>query len=719
MTTLRLDPITSLAGGKQLLYQGPVWYKDPEKQDLDTDVEKVVLDIVNNTKKLRDLDVTEIITDGYVESTMDGASTVVFTLHDPDREILKSGALRRAIDVQLNGLWFRLVRIEKSGSFITLTFEDRIVAYIKTHNKILKMSRGKMTRLEFCLYMIRQIDKKIQCVIPELSTKPRYEQLSRQDKSNLELSKDVNKSQGLPNQKFEIYHADGSLSKSTKRQNKMMDDALDAGVSKDGMVQKVLVSAICVMMIETGVQNLSQEQSDSDSQGPFQQRPSQDWPNSRDTKVQARAYYDAAMDVYKDDHSLTAGEIAANVQRPRRDLRDRYGKAEFYAQIVVDAYSGEPVTQRTYRKKYTFSTEDNGKKQNYWDALDALLSPLQYARFTSNGFLYLISEPELFKSKAKMIIDETTEGVTSIDFTWDVGQEDATATVECRIARWLAPAGSVVVLHDVDPASGRWLVRNIRRNLFSRDATITLGKPQPLLPEPASEVASVDVDETTAAGFSPGLGLPGKVAAMYRQAKRISDKHYPYVWGGGHARAGIPDRGTGRDPGIGYDCSGSVAAILIAGGWYRKGQSVPVSNELPAAAGMVGGNGKYFTVWANANHVFAEFYKDGKHDLQHTIHYGTGNFGKGWGGPGINTTLHPKEGFAPYHFEDEGSVKKTKRKGNPPTGPTGATRPNDNNLPSYLKPTPEESGTNSGRDVKNAPAQEEVEKGGKDRSRAN
>lgn len=701
MTTLRLDPFqdSGKKGDHQRRDLGPVWYVDPEKADLDIDIEKVVLDIVRNTKKLRDLDITEIITEGEIEETMEGSSNVTITLHDPDGELLNSGALERAVDVMMGGLWFRLVAIRKEGSYLTLTFEDRVVSYLKSHNKILHMSRGKMNRLEFCLYVIRQIRKgqvltyddytvsypAIACVIPELTKPMKFEQLSRADKTSLEVSRKRNRNQGLPDESFLIYHADGSSSQSTKGQNRIMEDALDAGVSMEGMNVKVLVAAIATMMIETGVRNMSQAKSDLDSQGPFQQRPGQGWPNSRNTKVQARAFYRAALEIYKDDHSITAGELAASVQRPKASLRDRYAHAVKYAQRVVDAYSGEPITQRTYRQKYTFTTADSRKKkQNYWDALGMLTQEVQYARFMSNGYLYIVSEVQLFKSKSRMTLTPLSPGVNSLEFNWDTGNDDASATIECRIARWVAPPGTVITLHDCGPASGRWLVSSIRRNLYGRDATITLKKPQPLLPEPAGEIASVSVDETTAAGFSPGLGLPKKVAAMYRMAKRISDKHYPYVWGGGHARAGTPDRGTGRDPGIGYDCSGSTAAVLVAGGYYTKGQSVPVSNEVPGAAGMARGEGAYFTVWANGTHVFIEFYRDGKHDTKHTIHFGTGNWGKGWGGAGINQNLHPKAGFLPYHLRDEPSrvefEREKKKKGK-----------NDG------------SGQNTGRDVKNTP----------------
>jgi hypothetical protein len=96
---------------------------------------------------------------------------------------------------------------------------------------------------------------------------------------------------------------------------------------------------------------------------------------------------------------------------------------------------------------------------------------------------------------------------------------------------------------------------------------------------------------------------------------------------------------------------------------------------------MVKGEGAYFTVWANPDHVFSEFYRNGTHDLKHTIHFGTGNWGKGWGGPGINPNLHPHAGFTPYRFRDEPSRAEFDRQ----------------------KKKKDAQGKNPGRDVKDGP----------------
>jgi hypothetical protein len=71
----------------------------------------------------------------------------------------------------------------------------------------------------------------------------------------------------------------------------------------------------------------------------------------------------------------------------------------------------------------------------------------------------------------------------------------------------------------------------------------------------------------------------GVVDAMISAATKITREDYPYVYGGGHARASVASVGT-RGPGYnghrrGFDCSGSVAAVLVAGGLWPAGSGVP------------------------------------------------------------------------------------------------------------------------------------------------
>ena len=69
------------------------------------------------------------------------------------------------------------------------------------------------------------------------------------------------------------------------------------------------------------------------------------------------------------------------------------------------------------------------------------------------------------------------------------------------------------------------------------------------------------------------------VSALTNAANVVTAGDFPYVHGGGHAEAGIASIGI-KGPGhngrrIGFDCSGSVAAVLSAAGVWQPTSGVP------------------------------------------------------------------------------------------------------------------------------------------------
>jgi hypothetical protein len=84
--------------------------------------------------------------------------------------------------------------------------------------------------------------------------------------------------------------------------------------------------------------------------------------------------------------------------------------------------------------------------------------------------------------------------------------------------------------------------------------------------------------------FSLTVQTPGRAVgvlnALTSAADRLQAANYPYVWGGGHAEAGVASVGERGGPGSngrrrGYDCSGAVAAVLTGAGLWPTGAWVP------------------------------------------------------------------------------------------------------------------------------------------------
>jgi hypothetical protein len=74
-------------------------------------------------------------------------------------------------------------------------------------------------------------------------------------------------------------------------------------------------------------------------------------------------------------------------------------------------------------------------------------------------------------------------------------------------------------------------------------------------------------------------GRMSAVAALTDAANNVTAGNFPYVYGGGHALAGIASIGI-KGPGyngrrIGFDCSGSVAAVLAGAGVWQPASGVP------------------------------------------------------------------------------------------------------------------------------------------------
>jgi hypothetical protein len=156
---------------------------------------------------------------------------------------------------------------------------------------------------------------------------------------------------------------------------------------------------------------------------------------------------------------------------------------------------------------------------------------------------------------------------------------------------------------------------------------------------------------------TPGRAV-GVISALTQAANRLAGQDLPYVWGGGHAEAGIASRGE-RGPGfngkrLGYDCSGSVAAVLAGGGLWPTGGGVPndagvisylLSHHLIARGAGVGS--QQVTLYDEPGvHIFMNI--DGRF-------FGTSDGGSGGdarGGPGwLEVGADVTSGrFKRYHF---------------------------------------------------------------------
>ena len=619
----------------------------------DVDVGALVLQFTGTKRSSKGTRVDQRVTGGTIEHTMTGASTLTITLDDTDRALVDSDLFTKQIDLQLDGIWWRLVKVSKSTDTLTLTFEDRAVSLLRTITTPRKAARSKMTRAEFALSIVREVKTGggIPFICPDLTVKQKIATASDKLSPKKRAS---DKQPGIA--KGATLTIRGATASSLQKGNaeRVLDVANSLGAS-----QRATLALMEAVIVESNVQNLPG--GDADSRGILQVRDSTAGPmgiNNRDVEACCNAFLSrgfygkgGAMALAAKYPSWTSGQIAQGVQGSAYPTRYDQARAEATAWIaaytVGNIGGGSTLTTTTLPFQFQRGGTD-GTVEDSWTCLQRLAEEVQWGCFMSDGECYFVSESTLIAQKPIATLSEQTIGVMGIDFDVDNGKATSDATLTARVSRHGFRPGSVVVLEHCGTAHGRWLVSDVQRGIFDPNATVTLKRPTQPLPEPAPETTTV----TTSAGGLSDLGTiagdtSGAVASAYAAAQAINAKRYPYIWGGGHAHCGTPDRGTGRDPGIGYDCSGSTCAILAAAGLgFTLGGPADVSGTIAARWGDPG-EGEGLTVWANDIHVWMEF-KTSKG----AQHFGTGDWGSatGTGGPAFQARMHTKDGFTPRHW---------------------------------------------------------------------
>lgn len=101
-----------------------------------------------------------LITDAQLERSIDTASTLTIHTHDRAGRLWRSGVLHRGAQLVVDGLAFRLARIEKNDDSWVLTFEDEAVWLLRQQTEPRKATRSaQMTRAKFIESMLREIKR--------------------------------------------------------------------------------------------------------------------------------------------------------------------------------------------------------------------------------------------------------------------------------------------------------------------------------------------------------------------------------------------------------------------------------------------------------------------------------------------------------------------------------------------------------------------------------
>lgn len=524
------------------------------------------------------------ITAADLDKTIEGASSITVAVNDNlDRTIERSGKLGRKVDVKIDGLWWTLVAVKKTGRTLTLVFEEREINVLRYYNSILKADRTNTTRAQFVERMLKEVKEvKLKYYIPELTKVQKISDVQPNqilvNGAGETVTQPAPVTGGIPSGTKLTVKGQPAVAEQTNNADLVLNKGVEMGASR-----KVLVSSIMTGITESQLKNLTG--GDRDSVGVFQQRPSQGWPASRDVPTDAAAYFQQAISVDRSNPNISYAMLCQTVQRSAFADGSNYAAWQSEAELFVTYFGVTPATVPGHKEIATGggtvdqnnqqSTSDTvaaaqsgtffmrGQitqkgtsylltKEDSWTCIQRLASEVGWRAFCVNGVIWFVSETYLFKSKPSMTISEDSPGIDNIDYDYDEGKRKATVTVSCHISRWSAPPGSIIRIEKHGVVNGRWLVNDVARSLFNTDATITLVKPLPVLPEPTSL-------STLPSGFTGESAAPAG-ARNSAQPSVPQTQIQASIVAYAQSQLGLPYRWGAELPGVAFDCSGLTEA---------------------------------------------------------------------------------------------------------------------------------------------------------------
>src|SRR5512133_1816126 len=117
-------------------------------------------DVVINSLKIdgegAKTELIEAITDASLRRSIDEVPTMTITVRDSKRSLLRSGIFSKRITTQLDNKSFELAQVRKTGSELSLVFEDLAAAELRRHDTPLKVEAGTMTRIQFARRLLQE-----------------------------------------------------------------------------------------------------------------------------------------------------------------------------------------------------------------------------------------------------------------------------------------------------------------------------------------------------------------------------------------------------------------------------------------------------------------------------------------------------------------------------------------------------------------------------------
>jgi cell wall-associated NlpC family hydrolase len=557
-------------------------------------------------------DLATAISEVELRTQISGASTLTLTIIDPDWVIFTSGFLDQNEDGLLDpievefpdesGSFWRLCTVDittdTAAPNLTLTFEDRIIAYLRDHWGAKTAAPGTKTRAQFIKSLVDEVGRggdvpKITFVCPELHKVQPVEQdpatdtttqtvqtpagqASTKTKSagqSQDAADKVNKRKGIgdgaqitvkgqPPTRFALQNVNDLLS---------VADELNAG--------QVATEALICAGIGESTMGADPNTFRNKYQGVLQGDPAQI--DVHDAKALARAFlqgghgFQGGGAIALSRTVSSPGQIATTVEASGKPA-DFYGTWLDEARLIIAAGGGatggsqdSDGPPKSDVGQLTRGTTDNPDEDS-WDCISRLAQDVSWFAFSNANTLYYMTGPDLIAQKPALYlnrqIDRHRARIASLTGTFDntsfvytrkkngkgkktgprVSKPATPAQVRLNLVCDIDDyrAGDVFVLHSSGSINGRWIVSDAtRRCLTDTFTAFTLEPPTAPTAEPQ---ASDSTDKKNADDPQTGNG---SIAGAAKQALAEKDK---YVY---REVRPIPDSLFGPAPRI-MDCSG-------------------------------------------------------------------------------------------------------------------------------------------------------------------
>lgn len=483
-----------------------------------------------------DLSLDQALTKTAYELSIESTLAVTMVIQDQRRQLRKAGILDRdengkldaSVEIELDGIPYRLASVKKAGDTFTLGFVDRAVARLQSSRGRLKPT-GSGEHVEFARMLCKRVG--VELVTPTgvavttsgSTLNEKRQRAEADDRRERGMPASAPLTGGGP-------FGSGTLSPATASSPRATTAAQEAGgdITSDELTvkgAKATSEQIRNAEVLLGVAT-EEEAGERATEGvmvaAIGESSIRDVPNaagspyggvlqalkSRNLSTSEQAHYfmvggqgfqaGGAIAAAKDNADWSAGTIAYKVEGSRANFASNEAAERHYQQHIkearafIAAYGGMDVIGASTPGSRASSLVQRGTtedpNEDSWTALVRIGEAKGWRVFALRGRVYYAREQDLVKSRARAVLSEQDPAVDWIDWEVTPRKRVNTATVQCRASLWAIPPGAAVIVRGEGVADGRWLVASFRRTRDSQQATVDLRRGTELLkPQPTDE----------------------------------------------------------------------------------------------------------------------------------------------------------------------------------------------------------------------------------------